>query len=103
MRIIRSAILLPVFLALPPLLTGCAQTPAVGEARMVEEVLPGVVTEVLPVAPANPATSMPPTLQITIHLDSGRLIAITEATPDTFRPGDRVQVLSGNGITRVTH
>lgn len=42
-------------------------------------------------------------VEITVKLDSGRLIAITQAADETFRVGDRVRVLSGGGTTRVTH
>lgn len=42
-------------------------------------------------------------VEITIKLDSGRLIAITQAADETFRAGDRVRVLSSGGITRVSH
>lgn len=42
-------------------------------------------------------------LEITVKLDSGRIIAITQGADVPFYPGDRVQVLSGNGVTRVAH
>jgi len=42
-------------------------------------------------------------LEITVKLDNGRLIAVTQAADETFRPGDRVRVLTGGGVTRVTH
>ena len=42
-------------------------------------------------------------VQITIQLDSGRMIAVTQGADQVFNVGDRVQVLSGNGVTRVTH
>lgn len=42
-------------------------------------------------------------LEITIKLDNGQLIAITQAADEDFRPGDRVRVLSGRGSTRVSH
>jgi len=42
-------------------------------------------------------------VEITVKLDSGRLIAITQAADEAFRVGDRVRVLSGGGTTRVTH
>lgn len=42
-------------------------------------------------------------VEITVKLDSGRLIAITQAADETFRVGDRVRVLSGDGTTRVSH
>jgi len=42
-------------------------------------------------------------LEITVRLDSGRTIAVTQGADEYFRPGDRVRVLSGDGVTRVTH
>jgi outer membrane lipoprotein SlyB len=41
-------------------------------------------------------------LEITIRLDSGRTIAVTQGADKYFRPGDRVRVLSEGGTTRVT-
>lgn len=42
-------------------------------------------------------------VEITVKLDSGRLIAITQAADEAFQVGDRVRVLSGTGATRVSH
>jgi len=42
-------------------------------------------------------------LEITVKLDNGRLIAVTQAADEQFRPGERVRVLTGGGVTRVTH
>ena len=41
-------------------------------------------------------------LEITVRLDSGRTLAVTQAADEDIRVGDRVRVLSGNGVTRVT-
>jgi len=41
--------------------------------------------------------------EITLRLDTGRLIAVTQAANESFRAGDRVRVLTGNGVTRVRH
>ncbi|MCB6183904.1 glycine zipper 2TM domain-containing protein [Leeia sp. TBRC 13508] len=41
-------------------------------------------------------------LEITILLDNGRTIAVVQEGNDDIRPGDRVNVLSGNGESRVT-
>jgi outer membrane lipoprotein SlyB len=41
-------------------------------------------------------------LEITVKLDNGQLIAITQAADEDFRPGERVRVLSGRGTTRVS-
>jgi outer membrane lipoprotein SlyB len=42
-------------------------------------------------------------IEITVKLDSGRMLAVTQAADEEFRAGDRVRILSGNGTTRVTH
>jgi outer membrane lipoprotein SlyB len=42
-------------------------------------------------------------LEITVKLDNGDLRAITQEADETFRPGERVRLLSGTGVTRVTH
>lgn len=43
-------------------------------------------------------------LEITVRLDNGDIRAITqEATPEIFRAGERVRLVSGGGVTRVTH
>ncbi|MEW6764379.1 MAG: glycine zipper 2TM domain-containing protein [Pseudomonadota bacterium] len=43
-------------------------------------------------------------LEITVRLDSGRVIAVVQAADVVFRPGDRVRVLHGHdGTTRVTY
>jgi len=42
-------------------------------------------------------------VEITVRLDHGGLVAITqEADGTTFAPGDRVRILSGGGVARVT-
>lgn len=42
-------------------------------------------------------------LEITVKLDNGELRAITQEADEVFRPGERVRLLSGGGVTRVTH
>lgn len=42
-------------------------------------------------------------LEITVRLDNGELRAITQEADEAFRPGERVRLLSGGGLTRVTH
>ena len=44
-----------------------------------------------------------PGIEITVHLDSGRYIAVVQEADEQFRVGDRVRILSGRGATRVTH
>lgn len=41
-------------------------------------------------------------LEITVRLDDGRLLAVTQEADETFRPGERVRVLTGRGSTRVS-
>jgi outer membrane lipoprotein SlyB len=48
-------------------------------------------------------TSKKDGLEITIKLDSGQIIAVTQEADEAFRAGDRVRVLSGSGATRVSH
>ena len=42
-------------------------------------------------------------VEVTIKLDNGTYVAITQAADETFAPGERVRILSGSGATRVTH
>jgi len=42
-------------------------------------------------------------LEITVKLDNGEFRAITQDADEAFRPGERVRLLSGGGVTRVTH
>jgi outer membrane lipoprotein SlyB len=42
-------------------------------------------------------------VEITVKLDSGRLLAVTQTDDEAFQVGDRVRVLSGSGVTRVSH
>jgi outer membrane lipoprotein SlyB len=44
-----------------------------------------------------------PGFEITIHLDSGGLVAITQPADEMFRPGERVRLVSDGYMTRVTH
>jgi outer membrane lipoprotein SlyB len=41
-------------------------------------------------------------VEVTVKLDSGKLIAVTQEADEQFRVGDRVRVLSGQGATRVS-
>lgn len=50
------------------------------------------------------ATTRKPGVEITIKLDGGQIIAITQETDaEIFRPGERVRVLSSGGVSRVSH
>lgn len=42
-------------------------------------------------------------LELMVKLDSGELRSIIQATDEAFQPGDRVRLLSVDGVTRVTH
>ena len=42
-------------------------------------------------------------LEITVRLESGKLIAITQSGDETFNVGYRVRIVSGQGVTRVSH
>ncbi len=54
-------------------------------------------------AAAEEAITRKDGVEITVKLDSGRVLAITQAADEEFRVGDRVRVLTGDGVTRVTH
>lgn len=41
-------------------------------------------------------------LEVTVRLDSGRLVAVVQEPAEAFRPGDRVRVLSDGASARVT-
>lgn len=42
-------------------------------------------------------------LEVTVKLDSGTMVAITQAADEAFRPGERVRILSDGATSRVTH
>jgi len=42
-------------------------------------------------------------LEITVKLDSGALVAVVQEADEAFKPGERVRILSGSGVSRVTH
>ena len=42
-------------------------------------------------------------LEITVKFDDGRMVAVTQAADEKFQPGDRVRVLTGGGVTRISH
>ena len=41
-------------------------------------------------------------IEVTVKLEGGKLIAITQEKDEDFKVGDRVRVLSGQGVTRVS-
>lgn len=42
-------------------------------------------------------------IEITVKFDDGKLIAVTQAGDEKFQPGDKVRVLTGSGVTRISH
>lgn len=42
-------------------------------------------------------------LEITVKLDDGKMIAVTQEADEVFRSGERVRLLTGGGTTRVSH
>lgn len=52
---------------------------------------------------AEAALSTKGGLEITVKLDNGTLTAVTQDDDEVFNVGERVRLLSGSGITRVTH
>lgn len=42
-------------------------------------------------------------VEITIKLDNGSMIAIVQEADETFKPGERVRILSDGRTSRVTH
>jgi outer membrane lipoprotein SlyB len=54
-------------------------------------------------AAAEEAVTRKAGVEITVKLDSGRMLAVTQGADESFRAGDRVRVLTGGDTTRVTH
>lgn len=54
-------------------------------------------------AAAEEAITRSKGVEITVKLDSGRMIAITQSADEAFAVGERVRVLTGGGATRVSH
>jgi len=44
-----------------------------------------------------------PGLEITVRLESGQYIAVTQEADEAFHPGERVRVLRGGGASRISH
>ena len=42
-------------------------------------------------------------VEITVKLDNGTMLAIVQEADEQFHPGERIRVLEGNGVTRVSH
>lgn len=41
--------------------------------------------------------------EITVKFDDGKMIAVAQAADEKFAVGDKVRVLSGGGVTRISH
>jgi len=41
-------------------------------------------------------------VEVTVRLEGGKLIAVTQEKDEEFRVGDNVRILSGQGVTRVS-
>lgn len=72
-----------------------------GRGSAVGTVLGGVAGGVAGQA-AEQAGTRRPGLEITVKLDNGQYVAITQEPDQTFRPGDRVRILSDGATSRVT-
>ncbi|MDP1716853.1 MAG: glycine zipper 2TM domain-containing protein [Burkholderiales bacterium] len=42
-------------------------------------------------------------LEITVKLDGGKLVAVTQEADEAFKPGERVRIISDGSTSRVTH
>ncbi len=42
-------------------------------------------------------------LEITIKYDDGKMVAVVQGDNEKFKVGDRVRVIYGSGVTRITH
>jgi len=73
-----------------------------GKGQIIGGVLGAVVGGVAGAA-AEEGMTRQKGVEITVKLDSGRIFAVTQAADEEFKVGDRVRVLSGSGVTRVTH
>lgn len=42
-------------------------------------------------------------MEITVRLESGKIISVVQAGKEEFKPGEKVRVLQQGGVTRVSH
>ncbi len=49
------------------------------------------------------ATTRKKGYEITVRLDTGRTIAIAQEADETFKVGERVRIVTGSGVSRVSH
>lgn len=73
-----------------------------GKGSSVGAVLGAVAGGVVGSAIEEGATRQTAT-EITVRFEDGKLIAVTQAGDEKFQPGDRVRVLTGSGVTRISH
>ena len=73
-----------------------------GKGSVVGSVL-GAVAGGVAGSAVEEGTSKQKGIEVTVKLDGGRTIAVTQAADEQFKVGDRVRILSGGGVTRVTH
>lgn len=73
-----------------------------GKGKVITTVV-GAVAGGLAGAAAEEGMTRTDGVEITVQLDSGSLLAITQEADEQFHPGDRVRVLEGGGVTRVSH
>ncbi len=75
-----------------------------GKGQIVGGVIGAVIGGVAGAA-VEEGTTKQKGVEITLKLDSGRLIAVTQAAEpnEIFKVGERVRILSGGGVTRVSH
>lgn len=73
-----------------------------GKGSVVGSVL-GAVAGGVAGAVVEEGTTKQKGVEITVKLDGSRMLAITQAADEEFKAGDRVRILSGGGVMRVTH
>lgn len=73
-----------------------------GKGSSAAAVLGAVAGGVAGAAIEEGATRQPAT-EITIRFDDGRMVAVVQAGEEKFQPGERVRVLSDEGVTRISH
>lgn len=73
-----------------------------GRGKAITTVLGAVVGGVAGAA-AEEGITRKDGVELTVKLDKGDMIAIVQEADEEFHPGDRVRILDGGGVTRVTH
>jgi outer membrane lipoprotein SlyB len=74
-----------------------------GSGRAITTVI-GAVAGGLVGAAAEEGITREDGVEITVQLDKGGdMIAIVQEADEQFYPGDRVRVMEGGGVTRVSH